>query len=113
MVRPVGAVHTRAMPRLVVMWEPPLGLRSGEAEVWAYEVALEVVGAPGVQGAEVLPLRPASRGAVGYRWLLTAEVSAERVVDNPAVRELLHDLASLRTRPLVALANRAVPVCAD
>ena len=63
MVSAIGGAHNRAMPRLVVIWKLPLGLRAEEAEAWA--------------------------------------------------RDLLQDLASLRTRPLVALADRAVPVCAE
>ena len=117
MVSAMSGAHTRAMPRLVVMWELPLGLRAEEADAWAHEAALEAgleaVGAPGVHRAELLALHAAPGRAAGYRWLLDAEISDERIVDHPPLRELLHDLASLRTRPLVALADRAVPVCAD
>jgi hypothetical protein len=101
------------MPRLVVMWELPLGLRNVEADAWAHEAALEAVCASGVQRAQLLPLRTAPGWALGYRWMLDAEISDERVVDHPPVSELLHDLASLRTGPLVGLSDRALPVCVD
>lgn len=102
--------------RFFTTWEPPLGLRYREADAWAYQAALEVVSPHKRHSlASALPAckvrnscrfapRPAPRSALGYRWLLDAEISDERALDHRTVGTVL-----VATQPGGALCAVTMP----